>query len=81
MCRPERPQIWRALRAFIRKLMCRVDTFSPDSPIKKLGIKHFPPEVFFVLRTIQMLRGLAMGMQQPEFSTAKRWKHLAEKAV
>ena len=67
--------------ASLSQLSCRVDPFSPDSPIKKLGIKHFPPEVFFVLRTIQMLRGLAMGMKQPEFSTAKRWKHLAKKAV
>jgi len=58
-----------------------VDPFSPDSPIKKLGIQYFPPDVFFVLRTTQMLRGLAMGMQQPDFSTSKRWKNLAEDAI
>lgn len=64
-----------------RACVCRVDPFSPDSPIKKLGISYFPPDVFFVLRTTQMLRGLAMGMQQPDFSTSKRWKKLAEDAV
>ena len=62
-------------------LWCRVDPFDPKSPIKKLGIKKFPPDVFFVLRTTQMLRGLAIGMQQPDFSTSKRWKKLAEDAL
>lgn len=61
--------------------VCRVDPFSPDSPIKKLGITHFPPEVFFVLRTVQMLRGLAMGMGQPDFSTARLWEGLAKSAI
>lgn len=42
---------------------CRVDPFSADSPIKKLAIQHFPPDVFFVLRVVQLLRGLAGGMQ------------------
>lgn len=58
-----------------------MDPFSPDSPIKKLGISHFPPEVFFVLRTIQMLRGLSIGMKLDDFSTAKRWKSLAADAL
>ena len=58
-----------------------MDPFSPDSPIKQLGISYFPPDVFFVLRTIQMLRGLSMGMKQDDFSTAKRWKYLADEAV
>ena len=64
-----------------RVLLGRVDPFSADSPIKKLGIKRFPPEVFFVLRTTQMLRGLAVGLQQPDFSVAKRWRKLATKAA
>ena len=28
-----------------------------------MGIEHFPPDVFFVLRVTQMLRGLAAGMK------------------
>ena len=42
---------------------CRVDPFSADSPIKQLEIQHFPPDVFFVLRVVQLLRGLSGGMQ------------------
>ena len=69
------------MKTFHLSLACRVDPFAPDSPIKELGIKYFPPEVFFVLRTIQMLRGLALGMKQPDFSTAKRWRNLAHAAI
>ena len=46
---------------------CRVDPFSENSPIKKMAISHFPPDAFFVLRVVQLLRGLAMGMQVGPF--------------
>lgn len=39
----------------------QVDPFSPDSPIKSAGIVSFPPDLFFVLRVVQLLRGLASG--------------------
>lgn len=39
----------------------RVDPFSPDSPIKKTAIERFPPDLFFVLRVVQLLRGIAQG--------------------
>ena len=42
---------------------CRVDPFASDSPLKSMGITHFPPDVFFVLRVMQLLRGLAGGMK------------------
>jgi len=35
----------------------RVDPFAPDAPIKSVAIETFPPDVFFVLRVIQV-RGL-----------------------
>ena len=34
---------------------------------------HFPPDLFFVLRTVQLLRGLANGMGVHEFSAASQW--------
>ena len=32
----------------------RVDPFDPDSPIKKMGVQKFPPDMFFVLRVVQV---------------------------
>ncbi|EIE21462.1 ABC1-domain-containing protein [Coccomyxa subellipsoidea C-169] len=58
----------------------RVDPFSPDSPIKSLGISHFPPDVFFVLRVMQLLRGLAGGLGV-DFSAARQWAPLARRAL
>ena len=41
----------------------RADPFDPESPIKKMGIKTFPPDMFFVLRVVQAsARGLGMGV-------------------
>ncbi len=42
---------------------CRlqVDPFDPNSPIKQSAISRFPPDMFFVLRVVQLLRGLADG--------------------
>lgn len=50
-----------------------MDPFDPASPIKQLEITHFPPDMFFVLRTVQLLRGLATGMGVRDFSTAEQW--------
>ena len=61
-------------------LQHRVDPFSDDSPIKALGIEHFPPDVFFVLRVMQLLRGLAGGLGV-EFSAAEQWAPYAKKAL
>jgi hypothetical protein len=53
-------------------LLCRVDPFDPESPIKKMGISRFPPDMFFVLRVTQLLRGLAQGMGVEEFSASEQ---------
>ncbi len=39
----------------------QVDPFDPDSPIKKNSIEYFPPDMFFVLRVVQLLRGISQG--------------------
>ncbi|KAK9826471.1 hypothetical protein WJX81_002686 [Elliptochloris bilobata] len=59
----------------------RVDPFAADSPIKAMGIEHFPPDVFFVLRVMQLLRGLAGGMGVNDFSSARQWRPIAERAL
>lgn len=37
-----------------KKYTHRVDPFAPDAPIKSVAIETFPPDVFFVLRVIQV---------------------------
>jgi hypothetical protein len=59
----------------------KADPFDPDSPIKQISIERFPPDLFFVLRVIQLLRGLAEGMGVQGFSTARQWGPLAKEAL
>jgi hypothetical protein len=39
----------------------QVDPFDKNSPIKQAAIEKFPPDMFFVLRVVQLLRGMANG--------------------
>jgi hypothetical protein len=39
----------------------QVDPFDENSPIKQAAIEKFPPDMFFVLRVVQLLRGMANG--------------------
>lgn len=59
----------------------RVDPFDPESPIKKMGVSTFPPDMFFVLRVVQLLRGLGDGMGVAGFSSARQWRPFAEDAL
>jgi hypothetical protein len=43
-------------------------------------LKGFPEELFSVLRTIQLLRGLTVGMGL-SFSCAQQWRPIAEEAL
>lgn len=52
---------------------CRADPFDPDSPIKALPVEKFPSDMFFVLRVVQLLRGLANAMDPDlDFSSASQ---------
>jgi hypothetical protein len=44
-------------------------------------VEHFPPDVFFVLRVMQLLRGLAGGMGVSDFSAARQWAPYARAAL
>ncbi|KAK9817253.1 hypothetical protein WJX72_011900 [[Myrmecia] bisecta] len=46
----------------------RVDPFDANSPLKKMAIEKFPGDFFFVLRVVQLLRGLANKMDIEDFS-------------
>eukprot|EP00897_Mesotaenium_endlicherianum_P006219 jgi/Mesen1/5625/ME000282S04769 len=54
--------------------------FAEESSLRNNAVKAFPKDLFFVLRTVQLLRGLSMGMDC-ELSVAKEWKGLAQEAL
>ncbi|XP_062207826.1 uncharacterized protein LOC133909421 [Phragmites australis] len=72
-----------SLRMFDTRLPPGVTFMSPfadDSSLNKIGVQSFPEELFSVLRTIQLLRGLTVGMGL-RFSCAQQWKPIAEEAL
>lgn len=54
--------------------------FGEDSVLAKFPVNSFPEELFFVLRTIHILRGLSVGMGIP-YSCASEWKGMAKEAL
>lgn len=46
----------------------------------KLFLQTFPEELFSVLRTVQLLRGLAAGLGI-NYSCAEQWRSVAEEAL
>jgi hypothetical protein len=50
---------------------CRVDPFAKDSPLKAMAVEAFPPDFFFVLRVLQLLRcGLPTAPHLTEMLTS-----------
>ncbi|KAJ7524682.1 hypothetical protein O6H91_17G016100 [Diphasiastrum complanatum] len=54
--------------------------FGDETILKKVSVDNFPKDLFFVLRTVHILRGLSMGMGI-SYSAAEEWKHLAKDAL
>ncbi|KAK7265589.1 hypothetical protein RJT34_33211 [Clitoria ternatea] len=54
--------------------------FAEESSIKKVGVQAFPEELFSVLRTVHLLRGLSVGLGI-NYSCAEQWKPIAEEAL
>ena len=46
--------------------------------MKQMAVKHFPSDMFFVLRVVQLLRGLSTHMGVTDFSTAHQWRPYAD---
>lgn len=60
--------------------LTKANPFNKDDVLKKFPVKSFPKEMFFVLRTIHILRGLSVSMGIP-YSCAEEWRELAMEAV
>ncbi|GAU43610.1 hypothetical protein TSUD_185030 [Trifolium subterraneum] len=54
--------------------------FSEDSSIKKVAVQAFPEELFSILRTVHLLRGLSVGLGL-NYSCAEQWRPIAEEAL
>uniref|UniRef100_A0A7N1A3F0 Protein kinase domain-containing protein n=1 Tax=Kalanchoe fedtschenkoi TaxID=63787 RepID=A0A7N1A3F0_KALFE len=60
--------------------MTQLTPFSDDSSIKKISVQAFPEELFSILRSIHVLRGLSLGMGI-NYSCSEEWKPIAEEAL
>ncbi|MQL83232.1 hypothetical protein Taro_015722 [Colocasia esculenta] len=83
-CTDEEKELFRLAKTmFDTKLPPGVTAMSPfadDSSLKKIGVKSFPEELFCILRTIQLLRGLSTGLGI-NYSCSEQWRPIAEAAL
>ncbi|XVF11606.1 hypothetical protein REPUB_Repub08aG0041600 [Reevesia pubescens] len=83
-CENEQQELFRlAQTMFDTKLppgVVMLQPFSEDSSIKKIGVQSFPEELFSVLRTVHLLRGLSVGLGI-NYSCAEQWRPIAEEAL
>lgn len=56
--------------------MTVANPFGDDAVLHDISVKTFPRGLFYILRTIHILRGLSVGMDSP-LSTSELWKPLA----
>ncbi|KAL9228423.1 hypothetical protein vseg_004008 [Gypsophila vaccaria] len=54
--------------------------FSEESSVNKVSVEAFPEELFSVLRTVHLLRGLSVGMGV-NHSCAEQWRPIAEEVL
>ncbi|XAR67928.1 Cadmium-transporting ATPase [Bertholletia excelsa] len=54
--------------------------FDEGASIKKIAVQAFPEELFSVLRTVHLLRGLSVGLGI-NYSSAEQWRPIAEEAL
>ncbi|KAL5991187.1 hypothetical protein ACLOJK_012093 [Asimina triloba] len=83
-CADEQNELFKlAQTMFDTKLPPGVTVLSPfaeGSSIKKIGVQTFPEELFSILRTVHLLRGLSVGLGI-NYSCAEQWRPIAEEAL
>lgn len=60
--------------------LTKANPFNKDDVLRKFPVKNFPKDMFFVLRTIHILRGLSVFMGIP-YSCAEEWREFAKQAL
>ncbi|VFQ93715.1 unnamed protein product [Cuscuta campestris] len=83
-CEDEQKELLRlAQTMFDTKLppgVTMLQPFAEGSSIKKIAVSAFPEELFSVLRTVHLLRGLSVGLGI-NYSVAEQWRPIAEEAL
>ncbi|RDX57883.1 putative aarF domain-containing protein kinase 1 [Mucuna pruriens] len=83
-CKNEQQELFKlAETMFDTKLppgVVMLQPFSEESSIKKIAVQAFPEELFSVLRTVHLLRGLSVGLGI-NYSCAEQWRPIAEEAL
>ncbi|KAL6497212.1 hypothetical protein OROGR_029141 [Orobanche gracilis] len=82
-CENEKELLRLAQTMFDTKLppgVTMLQPFSDDSSIKTIAVQAFPEELFSVLRTVHLLRGLSVGLGI-NYSCAEQWRPIAEEAL
>nr|XP_019709010.1 uncharacterized protein LOC105053001 isoform X3 [Elaeis guineensis] len=83
-CADEEKELFElAVRMFDTKLPPGVTMISPfceGSSLNKVAVQNFPEELFSVLKTMQLLRGLSVGLGI-NYSCAEQWRPIAEEAL
>lgn len=83
-CKDEQNELFKlAQTMFDTKLppgVVMLQPFAEDSSIKKVGVQAFPEELFSILRTVHLLRGLSVGLGI-NYSCADQWRPIAEEAL
>ncbi|XP_071731734.1 uncharacterized protein [Rutidosis leptorrhynchoides] len=84
LCENERAELFKLAQVmFDTKLPPGVNMMQPfadDSSLKKIAVQAFPEELFSVLRTVHLLRGLSVGLGLT-YSCADQWRPIAEEAL
>ncbi|PWA42109.1 protein kinase superfamily protein [Artemisia annua] len=84
LCEDERAELFKLAQVmFDTKLppgVSMLQPFAEDSSLKKIAVQAFPEELFSVLRTVHLLRGLSIGLGL-NYSCAEEWRPIAEEAL
>ncbi|PIN07534.1 putative unusual protein kinase [Handroanthus impetiginosus] len=83
-CENEQEELFRLAQTMFDTMLppgvTMLQPFSAESSIKKVGVQAFPEELFSVLRTVHLLRGLSVGLGI-NYSCAEQWRPIAEEAL
>lgn len=55
--------------------------FADDSALRVVQVDAFPPNLFFLLRTVQIFKGICDATGNSDFSIIKHWDPIAKKAL
>lgn len=55
--------------------------FSEASALKSVCVNRFPPELFFLMRTVQIIKGICNASGNTDFSITQEWAPIAKRST